>query len=313
MRVLVTLSLVLSTFIYLFYNFHLKKRIENRIQPLKFTKGFPNIVFRSIGNLTVPNSLHYHCYKKWEELNPDFTFLCYTNKDCDRFMEQYYKGDVLEAYKNLKPWAYKIDLWRLCILYKFGGYYIDTFATPYVNMKEMTQDCNCNFISILDSSLSGNGIHNGLIISKKGHPFLKQGITDIVQNVKKQYYGHSSLSVTGPLALSKSVNKILGNFKNTHSKGLNNHGNLSYYLYSHEWGPYQNIYKNGKLILSKYYSFLYYLYRKNISKGAYHRMWKNKDIYIKKKPTSHSKRTSLESYNSYHTSTPKPQEPSPAP
>merc|ERR1719476_8124 len=32
---------------------------------------------------------------------------------------------TLEAYKSLRPAAYKADLWRLCVLWMHGGIYLD--------------------------------------------------------------------------------------------------------------------------------------------------------------------------------------------
>jgi mannosyltransferase OCH1-like enzyme len=217
------------------------------------------------------------CNKKWIELNPTFNMLWYSNKNCDYFMLKNYSGPINDAYKILKPGAYKADLWRLCILYKYGGIYIDAYATPFVSLKKMLP--KYSFVSILDASIYGKGIHNGFIMAKRHHPFLKQCIEDIVENVNNKFYGKSSLDITGPIALSKAINKVLKKPYNKHVKGINNHGKLSYYLYDFHWGIYQNIYDKDTKIFKKYYSFLYYLYRKNIKNDGYHIMWKQKKVY----------------------------------
>jgi mannosyltransferase OCH1-like enzyme len=224
----------------------------------------------------VSSALLESCHKKWLDLNPDFTVVWYTNKDCDRFMEKFFSGKVNQTYKILKPGAYKADLWRLCMLYKFGGFYIDAYVEPYVSIRKMISGCNCPFISVLDSPVSGGGIHNGIIFSHRKHPFLLQAVQDIVKNTEERYYGNSPLDITGPIALSKSIKKLTENTE--HCKGYNN-TKYPYYLYELCYGPNQNVYDKDTKIASKYFSFAYYLYKKLSVPDRYTIAWKNRKVY----------------------------------
>ena len=47
------------------------------------------------------------------------------DQDCRSFIESEYPPDVLMAYDRLIPTAFKADLWRYCVLYKYGGAYLD--------------------------------------------------------------------------------------------------------------------------------------------------------------------------------------------
>jgi len=38
------------------------------------------------------------------------------------FLQQQFEPDVLQAYDNLIPYAYRSDLARYCLLYHFGGW-----------------------------------------------------------------------------------------------------------------------------------------------------------------------------------------------
>ena len=280
---LIIIILILFYFLKIYLTtFYLHVKIENKINPIKKiygSGGIPKIIFRTHDPLYVSLEMYKKCYKKWILYNPDFTHVCYTNRDMDKFIGKYYSGPVNDAYKKVRPGAYKADLWRLCILNKFGGIYIDAFATPYKSIISMLDKCMSGktFISVLDCNDAGGGIHNGVIISVPNHPFLIQAINDIVYNIENNYYGESSLAVTGPLALSKSIKKVSNITKHTY--GWNNkNGNYPYYLYKLFWGPYQNVYKGGIKILSKYFSFLVYLYRK-MNKKSYTYMWENRKIY----------------------------------
>jgi mannosyltransferase OCH1-like enzyme len=57
--------------------------------------------------------------------NPEFEFELYDNDDCRKFIEANFDKDVLYAFDSLIPGAYKADLWRYCIIYKYGGIYLD--------------------------------------------------------------------------------------------------------------------------------------------------------------------------------------------
>jgi hypothetical protein len=55
----------------------------------------------------------------------DCVHYLFNDADCRAFIENEYPPDVLRAYDRLIPTAFKADLWRYCVLYKYGGVYLD--------------------------------------------------------------------------------------------------------------------------------------------------------------------------------------------
>ena len=55
----------------------------------------------------------------------DCVYYLYNDADCRAFIRSAFPPDVLYAYDLLIPTAFKADLWRYCVLYKFGGVYLD--------------------------------------------------------------------------------------------------------------------------------------------------------------------------------------------
>ena len=49
----------------------------------------------------------------------------FNDDECRAFIAREYPSDVLDAYDNLIPTAFKADLWRYCVLYMYGGVYLD--------------------------------------------------------------------------------------------------------------------------------------------------------------------------------------------
>jgi mannosyltransferase OCH1-like enzyme len=221
------------------------------------------------------------CHKKWLELNPEYEIRWYTDSQHMSFLRKF-DLDVYNAYQTLQPSAFKADLWRLCILYQYGGIYIDSHTTPFISLNcimKYTLDQKHNFISVLDCKESGSGIHNGFMISSPRHPFLKQCIDDIVKTVNTRSYTDDVLAVTGPLCLSRSIHKVIGNNKSFHI-GYNYHMDFTFYLLRFEWGLFQYIFDKKVKTMSKKYNVLEYLNSKIVNKSkGYSYMWNNKLLY----------------------------------
>jgi mannosyltransferase OCH1-like enzyme len=118
------------------------------------------------------------------------------------FIKNNFSVNILDTYNKLKPGAYKADLWRLCILYIFGGIYLDIKYSCVGNFKLISLTNKNYFVS--DRNVNNEyGIYNALICSVPNNPLLLDCINKIVENVKNNFYGTNPLEVTGPLCLNK--------------------------------------------------------------------------------------------------------------
>jgi mannosyltransferase OCH1-like enzyme len=133
--------------------------------------------------------------------NPEFNMYIYDDNECKNFLKKYFKQDIVDAFDSLIPGAYKADLWRYCILYKYGGVYQDIKFQPVDNFKYIDMVDKEYFVR--DIKESGEGIYNALLICAPENPILGKCILQIVQNVENKYMGKSSLEPTGPLLMRK--------------------------------------------------------------------------------------------------------------
>ena len=189
-----------------------------------------------------------------KQKNPQFTFHLYDDADCRRMIQIFFPKEVLDTFDTLKPGAYKADLWRLCVLYLRGGIYMDC-KLKIVN--------NFNLLEIVDKEhfvldRPPKCIYNALIVCKAGNPILKDGIQQIVQNVKERYYGNNPLEPTGPSMLGKVAAK--------YNLTLDMKYPLKY--------PEHIMYK-GRLILRNYPEYR----TEQTSANYYGILWFNKNIY----------------------------------
>ena len=129
--------------------------------------------------------------------NPEFDHYLYDDDMCREFIKEHFDYDVLYTYDKLIPGAYKADLWRCCILYIYGGIYLDIKFHCINNFKLIELTDKEYFVKDLPNNI-GNGIYQALLINLPKNKILLKTINKIVENCKNNFYGFSCLSVTGP-------------------------------------------------------------------------------------------------------------------
>lgn len=175
----------------------------NHIEPKAPLNGqVPMNIFQTWQDKNLPYKMT-ECVNSITECNPDFHHYLYDDQECFDFIKHNFDSDVLYAYQALIPGAYKADLWRCCILYKYGGIYLD-IKFKCVNgfhMKELLDDEY--FVKDLYETSNRKAVYNAFIIARPGNPILGNTIKQIVENVRNRYYGSCPLDVTGPTMLIK--------------------------------------------------------------------------------------------------------------
>jgi mannosyltransferase OCH1-like enzyme len=195
--------------------------------------------------------------------NPAFQFHLYDDNDCREFIKENFEPQVLEAYNKLKPGAYKADLWRLCILYKMGGVYLDIKINCINGFRLIELTENEHFVKDRPGPLS---IYNAVMSCQAGNPLLLMAINKIVQHTKTRYYGPCCLSVTGPIMLGDLIlkNKIRVNI----DMRLNNDAESISYKGHHVLSTNYEGYNEERTIQ---YNLLH--------TKRYDRLWSEKNIY----------------------------------
>lgn len=205
--------------------------------------------------------LMFAAIMKIKQANPRFNHFLFDDKECRYFIQKYFASDVLHAYDNLIPGAYKADLWRYCVLFIKGGIYLDIKYVPLNGFK---------FINLTQSEhlvvdIDGRSIYNALMICKSGNPTLLRAIRKIVENVRNKYYGENYLSPTGPGLLSSfiSPNDPIVDLKHEVKGDENN----------------KIIVCKGIPILKSYHGHIKDKLKYSV-RDHYSVLWKNKNIYV---------------------------------
>lgn len=90
-------------------------------------KIIPKNIFQTHKSLeylkTQPKILN--AMKSWTQFANGFKYSFYDNNMCDTFMKNNFGTKINKAYFSLPLGVMKADLWRYCIIYKYGGIYAD--------------------------------------------------------------------------------------------------------------------------------------------------------------------------------------------
>ena len=198
-------------------------------------KYIPKKIFQTGGSCEVTKGM-YDAIHTWIDKNPDWEYHFFDNNACRDFIKEHFPKKVLDAYDNLIPGAYKADLWRYCVLYIHGGLYVDNKCVLLASSLNDVIPADVEFLSVLDwdfrwMEFSGY-IYQAFICAKPKHLFFKKIIDMIVYHVATGFYGHDQLAPTGPAALGKAINLVVGKPETSaHNSGLNKYPKFEYLLW----------------------------------------------------------------------------------
>jgi hypothetical protein len=188
-------------------------------------------MFRELSNAGLPPKMYdcVHSNLMLNRVGVDCIHYLFCDADCREFIRNEYPPDVLMAYDRLIPTAFKADLWRYCVLYIYGGVYLDVKlrfqggsaggSAPQRRLPSWLLNSSAvdiNLRSIITAFWGGGGvaggggndcllvlerdsvdlwpsrrfgIHNAFIITKPKNPILLDCIRSIVTFAKTGGYG----------------------------------------------------------------------------------------------------------------------------
>jgi mannosyltransferase OCH1-like enzyme len=170
--------------------------------------------------------------QEWKKNNPDYEYLYYSDKDIEDFILKEYGHLWHKRYKSLKYPVMKADVFRVLVVYMYGGFYAD------LDLKSMRS------INILNNQETDGviGIHNYALFfhpffgfSEK-HPLMEHLVNSLafsIDNNKIEYFHDPEymlhqkhyvndmhrrdnlivryiMDVTGPLWWSETIVKYFG-------------------------------------------------------------------------------------------------------
>ena len=154
----------------------------------------------NFNSVSIPKTI-YMCYKNiedlekysknWKVLNPEWEIELYDDERCKDFLLDEYSQLYVDIFDYIKDGPIKADLWRVCILNKYGGLYIDADIVPIVPLSEYIDDDD-DFVTCI--SCWGGDIKPNphFILSHKNNEILQNCIDKYIfmykNNIKYEYW-----------------------------------------------------------------------------------------------------------------------------
>jgi len=148
-----------------------------------------------------------YAINSWLKYSNEFKYCFFNNNLCENFMIENFSGRIYEAYKKLPLPVMKADLWRYCIIYRYGGIYADTDTVCKTNPNIFLTDA-------LLTIVPENSIHlcQWVFSAPKGSPILKTIIdlsVERILNMEEIKGEHIIHHLTGPGVFTEGIDKYL--------------------------------------------------------------------------------------------------------
>ncbi len=187
--------------------------IYDRIVPATNSSKIPKILHISYKSRCIPTEIFADAIQQWKETLPEYSFYLHDDQAVDRFLQQDWPEfpglhRTMQCIKQ--KGAMTIDLWRMMIVFEFGGLYTDIDNVPISEFK------NGTVISPEDTFFASSDgwnrpIQNVFAMEPK-HPIAEFTIQTILTNIYNlDTLRHPKLVfTTGPQAFKTGYQKYLG-------------------------------------------------------------------------------------------------------
>eukprot|EP00727_Mastigamoeba_balamuthi_P010732 m51a1_g6281 putative probable serine threonine-protein kinase wnk11-like (790) ;mRNA; f:205171-211843 len=136
--------------------------------------------------------VQHRLLRKAVDNNPDYEYVLFTDEDCWEFVCKYADARTQRAYELVRPGAAKADIWRLLVVYQYGGVYTDTDC---VMERPLSGEIWPNASVVLSVGVDGY-TPQWLLAYTPRHPIIRRAIERTVDNVLATYAAKKHLFVT---------------------------------------------------------------------------------------------------------------------
>jgi len=208
---------------------------------------------------------------QWKIFNPEYEYCFYDKNDRENFIKDNFEERVYNAYCKIIPGAFKADLWRYCVLYKYGGVYAD-IDTLCLNRIDNILTNDIDVMLLIDFNTNPyegqHNLANGFICCVPNNDIMLQCIYNIVNKIENQVIPPSRLDFSGPGVLGRETNKFLGRRETDSFIGLEGkHDNIYFLKFEPETEYIKDL--NGNILLqnkngNRLIQYLYFMECKNL-------------------------------------------------
>ena len=183
-------------------------------------------IFQTYKTNQLPLITRWHIYRL-KRKNPEYDYQFYDDARIDAFIKTEFGTEIYDLYKRINIGAAKADFFRYAILYKKGGVYLDIDS---LITKKIDTFIKQNDSAVIALESNRNFYVQWVLFFEAGHPFLKQTLEDVIQNLKENKFPNDSHQMTGPSAFTLAIQKCLKHHPETNYRevGIDFEGNAMF-------------------------------------------------------------------------------------
>lgn len=142
----------------------------------------PKHIYMSYRTHHIPPSV----FQAWKRLNPGFDITLFNDSECSSFIRREYSEQVWSAlFDSIPSGPIRSDLWRVLMLYKRGGVYVDVDAEPVVPLSRFVRATD-TFVT--SGSRNRRRVNPHFLVARAGEPVLNATLFHML-NASKQAKG----------------------------------------------------------------------------------------------------------------------------
>lgn len=185
--------------------------------------------------------------QNWKSLNPEWEIKLYDNELCEKFLLEEYSQLHCDIFKFIPDGPIKSDFWRVCIINKFGGLYIDADIEPLLPLSDYIEDDD-DFVTCISMFFVGTRkewkFNSHFLLSSKNNEILQECINTYIgfytNQVKYEYWEWS-------ICKMMYIDFVKNNFSHVH------HENGIKYKFLREFSQQQCEF-HGKIVFNNKYA-----------------------------------------------------------
>ena len=205
------------------YFLNTDNRIDNRVDNIP---KIPKVIYQTYYD---KSKIPIKVFKNISKYSRGYKHIIYDDNDCMNFLIDNYPPIVLNTFKSLNLGAYKADLFRYCILYKYGGIYLD-IKTELIQPIDKLFPKSMLYTVI---ALNKKTIYQGIIATPPRNPIFKKLINHIITNVQNKSIKYTGRVKDYHIFTKYFFDEISGACQNEIRTGLNinKDNNINFYLF----------------------------------------------------------------------------------